>query len=29
MQLYLHGQRWNLSGHTERIARLHELGFDA
>jgi len=26
--LYLHGQRWNLSGHTERIARLHELGFD-
>lgn len=28
MLLYLHGQRWNLSGHTERIARLHELGFD-
>ena len=26
--LYLHGQRWNLSGHTERIARLRELGFD-
>lgn len=25
---YLHGQRWNLSGHTERIARLRELGFD-
>ena len=26
--LYLHGQRWNLSGHTERIARLREFGFD-
>ena len=26
--LYLHGQRWNLSGHAERITRLHELGFD-
>lgn len=26
--LYLHGQRWNLSGHTDRIARLRELGFD-
>jgi hypothetical protein len=26
--LYLHGQRWNLSGHAERIARLHKLGFD-
>jgi len=26
--LYLHGQRWNLSGHADRIARLHELGFD-
>jgi len=26
--LYLHGQRWNLSGHAERIGRLHKLGFD-
>lgn len=26
--LYLHGQRWNLSGHADRVARLHELGFD-
>ena len=25
--LYLHGQRWNLSGHTERIARQCQLGF--
>ena len=26
--LYLHGQRWDLSGHTARIARLQDLGFD-
>jgi alpha-beta hydrolase superfamily lysophospholipase len=25
--LYLHGSRWNLTGHTSRIAQLREFGF--
>jgi alpha-beta hydrolase superfamily lysophospholipase len=25
--LYLHGSRWNLTGHLFRIAQLHEFGF--
>ena len=27
MVLYLHGARWNLTGHLNRIARLREFGF--